>query len=88
MGVPNSREYNYYHTPNTPFKIMLKRKYRYLSKDEKNMLSCWFRCLCVCRNVLFLKVLSQSVLCYCTILLLLLLLGLIGILVEWCKSYK
>lgn len=30
MGVPNSREYNYYQAPNTPFRILLKSKYIYL----------------------------------------------------------
>lgn len=36
MGVPNSREYNYYQVPNSPLKILLKSKYRFLSGAEKN----------------------------------------------------
>lgn len=35
MGVPNSREYNYYQVPNSPLKILLKSKYRFLSGVEK-----------------------------------------------------
>lgn len=27
MGVPNSRECNYYHAPNAPLKILLRSKY-------------------------------------------------------------
>ena len=26
MGVPNSREYNYYHAPNSPLRILVKSK--------------------------------------------------------------
>lgn len=40
MGVPNSREYNYYQVPNSPLKILLKSKYRFLSGVEK-VLSCF-----------------------------------------------
>ncbi|XP_022618542.1 ubiquitin domain-containing protein 1-like isoform X3 [Seriola lalandi dorsalis] len=34
MGVPNSREYNYYHAPNTPFRILLKRRNEPLKKER------------------------------------------------------
>lgn len=50
MGVPNSREYSYYHAPNTPFRILLKSKYRFLC-GMKEMLSCFLfshlQCYCV-----------------------------------------
>ncbi|XP_068183475.1 ubiquitin domain-containing protein 1a isoform X2 [Antennarius striatus] len=34
MGVPNSREYSYYHAPNTPFKILLKGRNEALKKER------------------------------------------------------
>ncbi|CAG09366.1 unnamed protein product, partial [Tetraodon nigroviridis] len=34
MGVPNSREYNYYHAPNSPLRILVKRRNEPLKKER------------------------------------------------------
>lgn len=42
MGVPNSREYNYYHGPDTPFKcVFLRSEYRFMC-GLNEILSCFF----------------------------------------------
>lgn len=34
MGVPNSREYHYYHAPSAPFKIIVKSKYNLFGMER------------------------------------------------------
>ena len=67
MGVPNSREYNYYHAPNTPFRIVLKSKYRFLLSGVREMLVFMFVCLSLLCHVLSQRVLcrDQDRLCCC-----------------------
>lgn len=46
MGVPNSREYNYYHGPDTPFKcVFLRSEYRSMC-GLNEILLCFFFALC------------------------------------------